>query len=433
MVKPILQKNVIKKGDLDNKMCYVINHNDNFASCCVLFYIRVGTIHEKRNELGISHLIEHMLFKGTQRYQSFMDLNKQFDKLNCSVNAATSKNLTFIDMKLPYQNLEEGLMLLNEMVFKSLMLEEEINKEKRVIIEEFNRTNDDPQTKLEILTTKFNFEGHRLSNLILGTRKNVKGFTRQKIYKFYKKHYIPSNCCISIVGNTPKNIESKLNSIFKVKSNRKINHDIIKYENINRDGCLYKKFVGNLNHISLSFPIFSIMDNRKYYLDILIDILGGNMTSRLWIALREENQLVYAFNVFYECYEDGGFFSINFSCVDRNVLKTINKIIEILDRFKKIKISKDELELTKRKAIMDIEISSEESCGIGEFYGEQVILRQKLKKYSDIQKMYKECNEDLLFGLCKEIFVISNMKIVMLGRIEKNKFDKICKKVFSKN
>ena len=87
-----------------------------------------------------------MLFKGTQRYQSFMDLNKQFDKLNCSVNAATSKNLTFIDMKLPYQNLEEGLMLLNEMVFKSLMLEEEINKEKRVIIEEFNRTNDDPQT-----------------------------------------------------------------------------------------------------------------------------------------------------------------------------------------------------------------------------------------------------------------------------------------------
>ena len=82
---------------------------------------------------------------------------------------------------------------------------------------------------------------------------------------------------------------------------------------------------------------------------------------------------------------------------------------------------------------MDIEVSSEESCGIGEFYGEQVILRQKLKKYSDIQKMYKECNEDLLFGLCKEIFIISNMKIVMLGRIEKNKFDKICKKVFSKN
>ena len=129
MVKPILQKNLIKKGNLNNKMSYVVNHNENFASCCIIFYIRVGTIHEKDNELGISHLIEHMLFKGTQRYQTFMDLNKEFDKLNCSVNAATSKNLTFIDMKLPYQNLDKGLELLNEMVFKSLLLEEEIKKE----------------------------------------------------------------------------------------------------------------------------------------------------------------------------------------------------------------------------------------------------------------------------------------------------------------
>ena len=184
MVKPILQKNVIKKGKLKNDICYVVNHNENFSSCCILFYIRVGTIHEKVEELGISHLIEHMLFKGSQRYQNFMDLNKEFDKLNCSVNAATSKNLTFIDMKLPYQNLNAGLELVNEMVFRSLMLEEEIEKEKKVIIEEFNRTNDEPQTKLEILTTQFNFQKHRLANLILGTRKNVKGFTRSQVKKF---------------------------------------------------------------------------------------------------------------------------------------------------------------------------------------------------------------------------------------------------------
>ena len=98
--------------------------------------------------------------------------------------------------------------------------------------------------------------------------------------------------------------------------------------------------------------------------------------------------------------------------------------------FKKVKISKDELELTKKKAIMDIEISSEESCGIGEFYGEQVILGQEIKKYSDIQKMYEECDEDLLFRLSKEIFVMSKMKIVLLGKLERTKFDKICKKVF---
>ena len=84
--------------------------------------------------------------------------------------------------------------------------------------------------------------------------------------------------------------------------------------------------------------------------------------------------------------------------------------------FKKVKISKDELELTKKKAIMDIEISSEESCGIGEFYGEQMLLEQKIKNYSDIKKIYTDCNEDILLSLCRDIFVISKMKLVLLGK-----------------
>ena len=192
-----------------------------------------------------------------------------------------------------------------------------------------------------------------------------------------------------------------------------------------------KKNLGKQNTISLSFPIFSIMDIRKYYLDILIDILGGNMTSRLWVALREENQLVYLFNVFYEAYEDGGFFSINFTCSDGNVKKTINTIMDILDKMKKIKISEDELKVTKKKAIMDIEINSEESCEIAEFYGEQVILEQEVKTYKDIVEIYKKCNLDILQKMCQDIFVFSKMKIVILGNIEKQEFNKITKNLLN--
>ena len=308
---------------MKNGIRYVLNDNDTFSSCCILFYIRVGSMHETPKEYGISHILEHMLFKGTQRFQTFMELNKNFDILNCSVNAATSKNITYVDMKLPYQNLEKGLELLEEMIFKSLFLEDELEKEKKVVIEEFNRVNDNMNTKLEILTTEFNFDKHRLSNLILGTKENVLNFTRKDILKFYRKYYVPTNCAISIVGNLNKNIITKLNKIFSQKSNIKIEHQIMKYENPNIDNLLYKKNIGRQNYISISFPIFSILDIRKYYLDILIDILGGNMTSRLWVALREENQLVYLFNVFYEVYEDGGFFSINFTTSNNNVNKTI--------------------------------------------------------------------------------------------------------------
>jgi predicted Zn-dependent peptidase len=433
MVKIIHQKNKIKTGILKNGLKYIINDNNIFSSCCIIFYIRVGAIHENDDEAGLSHLLEHMLFKGTQRYQTFMDLNKKFDMLNCSVNAATSKNLTFIDMKLPYQNIEEALKLVNEMVFKSLITKEELEKEKKVVLEEFNRTNDNPNTQLDILTTQFNFKKHRLSNLILGTKKNIKNFTRNQVFKFYKKYYIPSNCCISIVGNVTNNLKSKLEKIFDLKNNQKITHTIKPYENLKIDNFLYKYTLGKINHISISFPIFSILDIRKYYLDILIDILGGNMTSRLWVALREENQLVYSFNVFYECYEDGGFLNITFSCVDKNVKKTIKTIMDILEKIKKIKISKDEMDLTKKKAIMDIEINSEESCEIGEFYGEQVILgneiNKDIKNYNDIKKIYETCSEDILHNICNEFFIFPKMKLVLLGRIDKKEFNKITQKL----
>lgn len=432
MVKTLLKKNKVKNGVLKNGIRYILNDNDTFSSCCILFYIRVGSMHEKPKEYGISHILEHMLFKGTQRFQTFMDLNKNFDILNCSVNAATSKNVTYVDMKLPYQNLEKGLELLEEMIFKSLFLEEELKKERKVVIEEFNRVNDNMNTKLEILTTQFNFEKHRLSNLILGTRENVLNFSRKDILKFYRKYYIPSNCTISIVGNLNNNIVPRLNKIFSQKDNRKIEHQILKYENPRIDNFLYKKNIGRQNYISISFPIFSILDVRKYYLDILIDILGGNMTSRLWVALREENQLVYLFNVFYEVYEDGGFFSINFTTSNNNVKKTIDTVLDILDKMKKIKISEDELKLTKQKAIMDIEINSEESCEIAEFYGEQVILEQEVKNYNDIKKIYEKCDLDILQALCKDIFVLDKMKIVMLGSLERDEFNKITNKLLNK-
>ena len=154
-------------------------------------------------------------------------------------------------------------------------------------------------------------------------------------------------------------------------------------------------------------------------------------------SFTRRNQLVYSFNVFYECYEDGGFLNITFSCVDKNVKKTIKTIMNILEKIKKIKISKDEMDLTKKKAIMDIEINSEESCEIGEFYGEQVILGKEInndtknytdiKNYNDIKKIYETCSEDILHNMCNEFFIFSKMKLVLLGRIDKKEFNKICK------
>ena len=427
-------KNKYVKGILKNGMKYIISNNKFHNSCSISIFTRVGSKHEPDKINGAAHFLEHMLFKGTEKYKTNLEINKRIDQICGSINAGTTKHITNYHIKLPSKYIEEGIDVLNEMVFKSLIDKKEMEKEKHVVIEEINKVFDESGDYLDDLLSLYMFKGHKLSPFVLGTKTKILNMTRNDLYKFYKQHYIPSNCCIAIAGDVPRNIIGILNKFFSENDNTKqltIPHNYPKIDFKNKKNQFFtKERKQNQISVGFGFPIFDYYDSKKYHLDVLTDIMYGNMTSRLWLALRELNPIVYGLSVDDELYEEGGMLSITLSYDKKNTDLAFKVLHHELKRLKNELIPKQELDLIKDKLVIDLEMEDDDNLETAEFYGEQLILDSKIKTFNDIKNIYKKTSPKILKDLSNEIFDFSKVTLIQVGNFNKTKLENTFKKYF---
>ena len=424
-------KEKLKKGKLKNGLQYILNQDNSYKSTSIFIFVRVGSKHEKEKEFGMAHFLEHLLFKGTKKFKSNIILNKEIDNLTGTTNASTGKNFTNYYIKLPTDNLQKGLIVLKEMVFESIIETKEFIKEKDVVIEEMNKTFDDSESFIEDVLPYYLFKGHDLEHYIIGSKKSVKDMKRSEIMKFYKKYYIPSNCLLIITGNFKNEIENDIPKIFNIKNNDEISHIYEPY--------IFKhqmKIISNYREhfqitIGIAFPLFNCYDNRKYCLDILMAYLDGNMTSQLWINLREKNPLVYDSDAEYELFEEGGIFYIKYSLDKKNVFKSIEEVYKIIEKLKKEKISAKEFKRFQKNTILNLNIDREDNTEVCNFYGENYIFGNKLITYQDVIDKYNNCTNKLLYDLANYIFDYNKCIIVQLGDIDKKTFKNKVNKIFN--
>lgn len=428
-------KNKFSKGILKNGMKYIISPNKFHNSCSIVIFTRVGSKHESSDINGGAHFLEHMLFKGTEKYKTNLEINKRLDQICASVNAGTTKHITNYHIKLPSKYIKEGIDILNEMVFKSIIDKKEMEKEKHVVIEEINKVFDESGDYLDDLLSLYMFKGHILSPFVLGTKTKILKMTRSNLFKFYKKYYIPSNCCIAIAGDVPKNVINILNNIFDSKEPKlklpNIIHNYPKIDFKNKKNLFYtKERKQNQISVGFGFPIFDYYNDKKFYLDVLTDIMYGNMTSRLWLALRELNPIVYGLSVDDELYEEGGLLSITLSYDKKNTDLAFKVLHKELKRLKDELIPKQELDLIKNKLITDLEMEDDDNLDIAEFYGEQCILDTKIKTFKELKNLYKKTTPKILKDISNEIFDFSKVTLIQVGNFNKSKLENTFKKYF---
>ena len=428
-------KNKFRKGLLQNNMKYIISSNKFHNSCSIMIFVRVGSKHEPVEINGAAHFLEHMLFKGTETYKTNLEINKRLDKICASVNAGTTKNMTNYYIKLPSKYIKEGIDILNEMVFKSLIDKNEMEKEKKVVIEEINKVFDDSGDYLDDLLTFHMFKGHTLSPFVLGTKEKILKMTRNNLFKFYQKYYIPSNCCIAVSGDVPKNIISILNDIFVYKEPKlKLPNIIHNYQKINfskkKEFFFTKMRKQNQISVGFGFPIFDYYDDKRYILDVLTEIMYGNMTSRLWLALRELNPIVYGLSVDDELYEEGGMLSITLSYDKKNTDLAFKVLHRELERLKKELIPKEELDIIKDKLLIELDMEDDDNLEIADFYGEQYILDYKIKTFKDLKNIYRKVTPHILKKMANEIFDYNKVTLIQVGNFNKSKFENTFKKYF---
>lgn len=422
---------MFQKFTLKNGLPVILAPKKESKSVAVFLMYKVGSRCEKAAKIhGISHFVEHLMFKGTKKRPSTLDISKELDTIGSDYNAYTAKDHTAYHIKVNAEDMEIACDILSDMLYNSVFDKEKLEHEKGVIIEEIKMYEDQPIQYAEMLFEEEIFKGSDLEHNIAGTRNSVRGISREDIIEYLNDYYAPENAVLVIAGKIKPNVKKILNKYFvrtgfgkKFKAKAKFKPLLFKQNK--PQGILSFKQT-NQAHIALGFPAYPYNHPKLYALYVLATILGGNMSSRLFINVREKEGLCYYIRAQADVYEDTGDILIR-SGLDVDKLEKGLKIISQNLRDIKLKgITSEELSKAKKFLKGRLTMQLEELNDLAEFYGREFILTDKMltpdQKISKILAVTrKEVNQ-----VAKEIFDKSKLNFAMVSPFkDKNKYLKL--------
>lgn len=387
------------------------------AAVTVLVLVPVGSRYENKNINGVSHFVEHLLFKGTKKRPASIDITKELDAVGAEFNAFTSKDLTGYYIKAAAKNIEMAFDILSDMMLNSVFDKIEINKERGVIVEEINMYNDNPLMSLHGLFEETVFAGNSLGWQIAGPKKIIKTISRSKLISYKNKYYQPSNFVVTVAGDFDKVRVKKLtNQYFGQKNERKVTggyKKLILKQDKPRVSLVYKDTLQV--QIGLGFPAFAQGDKRIYAAYLLSIILGGNMSSRLFDVVREQHGLAYFIRAEIDSYQDTGAFMVQ-AGLDKSRLPAAIKLI--LSELKKVAdegVTDKELKMAKDYLRGKLVLALEDSESVADWYGKQLALHKKISTPVQRLKKITAVTSVQIKRVAEEIFKEEKLNLALIG------------------
>jgi predicted Zn-dependent peptidase len=334
---------MVKKSILDCGLTVLSEYIDAFPSFSMSYTVRGGSRMEVPENNGIYHLIEHMMFKGTDKY-NLKEIADISDRLGGKLNAFTSKEITQFYIKAIDEHVDQSYDLLTEMVLKSIFPEDEFNKEKGVAIQEIHESEDNPDTNAFETFYQHLFADHGLGYPVGGQVEPVSAFQRDSVYAFFKHDYAPDNMLLSAVGHIDHDrlvhLASKAFNDFPTKKPRRFSLETPSYNQVS-----IKKSNSSLNQVYMimSFEGIPVTSKNRYMFMVMNDILGGGMSSRMFQKIREEKGLAYTVSSFTDTYLDCGLQLIYAIVKPDKVEECLDAVKSEIVRLKKEGISNAEL------------------------------------------------------------------------------------------
>ncbi|MBU0506958.1 MAG: pitrilysin family protein [bacterium] len=337
-----------KKIKLTNGLTVIYEKVDTADVVSIYLGVRLGSSHEKDQEAGMSHLIEHMVFKGTSSYKAG-EIATLVEAHGGELNAYTSWDQTVYYINLPCKHFEVGLKIIKEMAFDANIDPIELEREKEVIIEEIRRSQDSPTRILSETLFKYFYKKHTYGRPIIGTKKLIRGYSPEEVKTFYKKHYTPQNMVLAICGNISQtHLSHSLENNFRyaVRSTLKTPHIPKEPEKKTYHVSLQKMDI-QATYLELGFPAPELTHKDVPAMDILSHLLGESETSLLEQNTKEKEQLVH--NLYSSCYtpKHPGVFIISALLDPRNMNKAIKSIRDQVEYVKKIPFEIERIERSK--------------------------------------------------------------------------------------
>lgn len=312
---------------LPNGLRVVLEHIPTCRSISFGIWAKTGSRNESKAQNGISHFIEHMLFKGTERH-SAKDIAELFDGIGGNVNAFTTKEYTCYFVKVLDEHLPLAMDVLADMFFHSKLDPEELEKERNVILEEISMYEDTPDDLVHDLMAKAAYGDHPLGQTILGPQDNLHRFGPQDLRDYMDQHYGISNIVVSIAGNFKDDVIELVTRHFGSFANKGTEAGLDKP--VFQSGALYHEKKTEQNHICLSLPGCSMKDDRQYAMILLNNAIGGGMSSRLFQEIREKRGLAYSVYSYHTAYIDSGLFTIYTGTAPKQTEEVLKVALEIV-------------------------------------------------------------------------------------------------------
>ncbi len=420
---------IYKKITLKNGLRIITIPQKNTQAVTVLVLVKTGSKYEKKEENGISHFLEHMCFKGTKKFPSPVAVAEVMDKLGGVYNAFTDQEYTGYFGKVESSYFKIVFDWVSELFLNPLLSKEEIEKEKKVIIEEINMIYDNPMTYVGVLWLKLLYGDQPAGWDIAGTKETVMKINRKKLLEYREKQYVPSNTLICLAGNFDQNLAKKMVEKYfsKLKPKTPLKKEKV-IEKQEKPECLLESRKTDQTHIILGVRGYNLFHPLRYGLEILSIILGGMMSSRLFVKIRGKLGLAYYINSDVEENPDTGYLFIRSGIDNNRVDLAISTILKELKKMREKKISVSELKKAKENLKGKLALSLEPSDAQAIFFGLQELLENKILTLKEIYKKIDQVSPAMILKIARDIFKPEKLNLALVGPFEKKeKFEKILK------
>lgn len=400
---------------LSNSLRIFLNHTDTLRSATVGVWIASGSRFEKEKNSGISHFIEHIVFKGSEKRSGF-EIAEGMDEIGAYVNAYTTKEYTFFYTKaLDYQILKAADILF-DMLRNPRLLKEDIETEKGVITEEISMCEDDPADVCSELNERSIFKGTALEGDILGTRESVNSFDESNFKEHIKSFYVPERIVIGINGNFNK--EEMLKKIEEYFGSLEDTGNPLKGEEVPfRKTMALKKMDTEQTHITLAFDGIPIQHEDLYPLQVCMFILGTGTSSMLNQRIREQLGLVYSIDSWLTRYLGGGYISVSMSLGSKSEEKALKETLGIIRSFSSV-VTERQVEIAKEKLISSLIMSREQPQSKLSAMGYSLLFTGEFADDDEIIRRIKAVSLEKVKAVAEKYINTDEMSFTAVGRVK---------------
>lgn len=381
-----------------NGLRIVSEHIPHFRSVSVGVFVNTGSRDERPEENGITHFIEHLLFKGTKT-RSAKDIAREFDRIGGDLNAYTSKEYTCYYAKVLDHHASLAVDVLADMFFNSVMEPEEIDKERLVVKEEISMTEDMADDDVHEQLWRVMYPDNAIGAPILGTVKTLDGFGRDQIFDYMERHYTPSNTVVSVAGHIDQELLRQIERLFGTfeRSNPGKPHVLPIFV----PGQSIKQKETEQAHLCLGYPGLSLKDDRLFALAVMNTIVGGSMSSRLFQEIREDRGLAYSVYSYHSAYSDHGTLAIYGGTAPHQVGEVEQLIRSSLQRMTDGDISEAEVEDSREQLKGNLVLGMESTGARMSRNGKYELLHGKHQTVDDIIGLIDAVKRDDVLELMK--------------------------------